>query len=185
MLNIAAVQEKLVYRDGIAPTVDGVRPRLTPQLLARLKTEAGYDDAVAARSYPQAAFDGVVKIIAAELYGADPDEATFQLGLQVMMRYRDSVAGKAIFPVIRFLGPMRFLKRIPSFFRLVNNYADVKVDVTGKSTFLMEHNEVGEVPHYFRGVMQGSAAVVGLGRPACELLEYDGHRGKYRVSWAE
>ncbi|MBL8958175.1 MAG: DUF2378 family protein [Myxococcaceae bacterium] len=175
----------VVYRDGIAPTVEGVRSRLTPQLYERMRTEAGYDDAVAKREYPQSAFDGVVKIIAAELFGNDLDEGTFQLGLQVMMRYRDSVVGKAIFPIIRFFGPMRFLKRVPSFFRQVNNYAEVKVVVENKSTFTMEHNEVGSVPHYFRGVMHGSAAVVGLQQPKCELLAYDGHRGTYRISWVE
>ncbi len=175
----------VVYRDGIAPTVDGVRARLTARLHERMRTEAGYDDAVAKREYPQSAFDGVVKILAAELYGADLDAATFQLGMQVMMRYRDNVVGKALFPLIRFLGPMRFLKRMPGFFRQVNNYAVVTVQVEGKSRFVMDHNEVGEVPHYFRGVMQGSATVLGLQQPSCELLSYDGHRGVYRVSWVE
>lgn len=184
MLIIALVPPNVVYRDGIAPTVDGVRAKLTPRLLDRLRSEAGYDDAVARREYPQAAFDSVVKILAEELYGPTPDEATFELGQQVMLRYRDSVVGKALFPLIRFLGPMRFLKRMPSFFRQVNNYADVKVTVEGPSTFVMDHNEVGTVPHYFRGIMQGSAAVLGLGSPRCELLSYDGHRGVYRVSWA-
>lgn len=184
MLNIAGVEEKRVYPEGISPTVDGVRPRLTPAIIARLRTEAGWDEAVKRREYPQATFDGVVKILGAELYGADADVATFKLGQQVMLRYKDSTLGKAIFPVIRFLGPMRFLKRMPPMFRQVNNYADVKVDVVGPSAFLMDHNEVGEVPHYFRGIMQGSAEVLSLPGARCELLEYDGHRGRYRVSWS-
>ena len=51
----------VVYRDGIAPTVEGVRQMLTPRVHERLKSEAGYDDALAKREYPQATFDAVVK----------------------------------------------------------------------------------------------------------------------------
>jgi uncharacterized protein (TIGR02265 family) len=84
---------------------------------------------------------------------------------------------------VRLLGPMRFVKRIPTLFRQTNNYAEVRVSVTGPTSYEIDHNEVGAYPHYFRGVMQGTGEVVGLHGHGCELLSYDGHRGRYRVWW--
>ncbi len=178
------MQEKLVYPDGIISTVDAARGRLTPRILERLKNEAGYEDGVKRPSYPISTMDKVVKIFAAELYAGMPaDQAQYEVGKLAMKRYTDSTVGKALMPLIRMLGPMRFLKRLPSMFRQANNYADVKVDIMGPATFILDHNEVSELPHYFRGVMEASIALIGLKEPRCELLEYDGHRAKYRVSW--
>src|SRR5262245_4320575 len=136
--------EKLVYRDGITPTLEGVRARLSPKLHERMRVEAGFDEGSARREYPLATFDAIVKLLATELFQGD--EA--RLGVAVLERYQHSMLGKAIFPLIRLIGPMRFLKRIPAAFRQVNNYADVKVEVTGAKSCVIDHNEVGQVPQY-------------------------------------
>ena len=176
--------EKVVYPDAIISTVDAARDKLSPRIMQRLKDEAGYEDGVKRPSYPISTMDRIVKIFAAELYaGVPPDEAQYRVGQLAMKRYGDSTVGKALMPLIRMLGPMRFLKRLPSMFRQANNYADVQVEVTGPTTFLLHHNEVSELPHYFRGVMQASIALIGLKDPQCQLLEYDGHRARYEVSW--
>lgn len=178
------MEEKVVYRTGIESTIDSASGRLTPRILERLKAEAGYDPAVKRDRYPMRTLDQMVHVLAAELFPAkSPEEAVFELGFLAIGRYHDSLLGKALFPAIRLLGPMRFLKRLPLLFRAVNNYAEVKVDVEGKTVFVMEHNEVGTAPHYFRELMQAAVSVVGLNEPRCELLSYDGHMGRYRVSW--
>jgi uncharacterized protein (TIGR02265 family) len=180
------VQEKVVYREGIVSTVDAVRGQLTPRILERLKTEAGWDEAVKRPTYAIATLDGVVRVLSEELFkGRAPDDAMFTLGVTAMKKYEGSTLGKALFPLVRLLGPMKFMKRMPALFRQTNNYAEVRVDVTGPSSYIMDHNEVGTIPHYFRGVMQAAGEILKLAGHTCELVEYDGHRAKYKLSWRE
>ena len=171
--------EKRVYKDGITPTLDGVRARLHPALHERLRAEAGFDEARPSKDYPLATFDAVVKLLAAELF--EGDEA--RLGVAVLERYQHSLLGKAIFPLIRLIGPMRFLKRVPFAFRQVNNFAEVTVQVTSARSCVIEHNEVGAIPQYFRGVLQTAGDLLCLPAFRCELLDYDGHRARFGISW--
>lgn len=183
MLNIAGVEQKLVYKEGITSTVDAVRSRLTAKVRERLEAEAGFDDAALEPTYSISALDSVVKILAQEFFTGTPEQQQFDLGVVAMKRYGESALGKALFPLIRLLGPMKFLKRTAALFRQTNNYADVKVEVTGPTSYVLDHNEVGSIPEYFRGVLEASGTMIGLKNYRCALLEYDGHRARYRISW--
>lgn len=178
------MQEKVIYREGISATVNAVRAMLPAGFLERLRTEAGYDHDGAQKQFPIATFDAVVKLLAAQLYPAQGlDDALYELGRTAMTRYGDGAIGKTLFPLIRLLGPVRVLKRIPPLFRATNNFAVVTLEVTGKTSYECEHNEVGSVPHYYRGVMQGAAELLRLPHHQTALLTYDGHRARYRLSW--
>ncbi len=176
--------ERLVYREGIATVLDAVRPRLNPRIVSRLQAEAGIDAAASRPSYPQASLDALTRILAEELYrGLPVDEATFQLGVACLKHYEHTLLGKALFPVVRLLGPLRVAKRLPGIFRQTNNYADVKVEVTSDRSWELDHNEVGAYPHMIRGNMHGAGELLGWKNHKCELLSYDGHRARYRMSW--
>ncbi|MBL8958140.1 MAG: DUF2378 family protein [Myxococcaceae bacterium] len=176
--------EKIVYREGISTTIDTVRARLTPRTWERLKTEAGIDEKVSKPSYPIATFDNVTRVLADELFpGRSIEDASFQLGLLALKTYGDTVMGGALFAVIRLLGPLRIVKRLPSTFRQFNNYADVKVEITSERSWELDHNEVGLYPHLIRGNMQSAGELFGWKGLKVELTSYDGHRARYRVSW--
>lgn len=178
--------EPLVYKDTIQNILTVVEGKLSPRIVERLQREALIDVNALAASYPLKAHDAMVKVLSEELYPTKSiDEATYELGMSMMGRYGDSLLGKALFAVIRMLGPMKVLKRVPEYFKQGNNYADVKIEVTGPSSYILDHNEVGAWPHYVRGSMHGSGKVIGLKGHAVELLSYDGHRATLRVSWDE
>lgn len=176
-----------MYREGIVSTIDAIRDtRLTPALREKLKTEAGYDDDKKLPTYPISALDRTVQLLAADSFPfLPPDEAQFRFGLLAMRRYGESTLGKALFPLVRLLGPMKFLKRMPQLFRQTNNYADVKVEVLSPTSYQFDHNEVSAIPHYFRGVMEASGAMIGLKDYHCTLVEYDGHHARYRIDWSK
>jgi uncharacterized protein (TIGR02265 family) len=177
-------EEKLIYREGITNLLDSVRARLGPKVRERLRVEAGIDESALKPSYPLGAHDSAVKVLAEELYPGKPmDDATYEVGRGLMANYGRGVLGRALFSLIRLIGPMRMLKRVPQYFRQTNNYADVKIDVVGPTAYELAHNEVGAWPHFLRGSMQGSGEVIGLDGHAVELLAYDGHAGRFRVSW--
>jgi uncharacterized protein (TIGR02265 family) len=176
--------DKVVYREALTSTLDAVRAQLTPRIVDRLKREAGFDDKALAPTYPMKVLDETIRVLSEEFFrGRARDEATYELGRLAMKRYGDSTLGKALFPLVRLLGPMRFLKRIPSLFRQSNNYAEVSVEPFGPTGYELNHNEVGQHPHYMRGVIQSTGEILSLKDHACELLSYDGHRARYRVQW--
>jgi uncharacterized protein (TIGR02265 family) len=176
--------EKLVHLDALASTIDPFRAQLTPRIRDRLKTEAGFDDSATSATYPMAALDGTIRVISEEFFkGLKPDQATYELGRATLKRYGEGALGKALFGIVRLLGPMKFIKRMPALFRQTNNYADVKIEVKGPTSYEIDHNEVGAYPHYLRGVMQGCADLIGLKGHRAELLSYDGHRGRYLCHW--
>ena len=140
--------EPLVYTDTIKNILTAVEGKVSPRIVERLQREAGVDVKALAASYPLRAHDAMVKVLAEELYPTKSiDEATHELGVSLMARYGDSLLGKALFAVIRMLGPMKVLKRVPEYFKQGNNYADVKIEVTGPSSYVLDHNEVGAWPH--------------------------------------
>lgn len=176
--------EKVVFREGITSTIDTVRGRLTPRALERLKAEAGFDENERKPSYPLAALDATIKVLAEEFFRAPTlEQSTFELGRAAMKRYGESTLGGAMFSLVRMLGPMRFLKRMPATFRQMNNYAEATLEVTGPTRYELDHNEVGAYPHYMRGIFQGAGELMGLKGHVSELLSYDGHRARYRVHW--
>jgi len=177
------VAEPVVYKDAVFSIVDGFRKELTPRIRERLLKEAGVDEAAPKPSYPPSAQDATIKVFSEELFGKlSPDEATFELGRAAMKRYGDGPT-KALFPLVRMLGPMKFLKRMPAMFRQTNNFAEVTADVTGPTSYELEHSHAGAYPNYLRGVLQGSGEIIGLKRYTCTVLKYDGQRARYRITW--
>jgi len=165
-------------------TIDTVRSRLTPRIKARLLSEAGVDEKVSKPSYPFDSLNAVTRVLAEELFpGRSIDEATFELGLLSLKTYGHTVMGAALFAVIRLLGPLKIVKRLPGTFRQFNNYAEVKVEITSEKSWELDHNEVGPYPHMIRGNMQAAGELFGWKGLEVKLLHYDGHRARYRVSW--
>ncbi|MBK7861073.1 MAG: DUF2378 family protein [Archangiaceae bacterium] len=177
--------EKLHNRDAVINMLEANRARLGPRIRERLRNEAGIDEAALKPNYSLAEHDAMVKVFAEELYPGRPlEEATFEVGRSLLANYGRGVLGRALFSVIRLVGPIRILKRVPEYYRMTNNFAEVTISVTGPKSYDLEHNEIGGYPHYMRGSMQGSGELIGLTGYSVELLEYDGHRGRFRVSWS-
>jgi len=177
--------EKVVYKEAVTNILDAFRARVGPKIRERLRAEAGIDEGALKPRYPLAAHDAMVKILSEELFPGRPfDEATYEVGRAMLNHYGRSVLGRAIFSIIRLVGPMRMLKRTPDYYKMNNNFADVKVEAVGEKSYIVDHNEVGAVPHYWRGTMQGSGEVIGLPGHAVDLLDYDGHRARFKIRWS-
>jgi uncharacterized protein (TIGR02265 family) len=126
----------------------------------------------------------VIRVLAEEFFKAPTlEKSTYELGRATLKRYGEGPLGKALFGIVRLIGPIRFVKRMPALFRQTNNYAEVTIEVTGPSSYIIDHNEAGAHPHYLRGIMQGCAELIGLKNHTAELLSYDGHRGRFHCRW--
>jgi uncharacterized protein (TIGR02265 family) len=179
------LETRVVYREGISALLASVRARFTPRVRQRLLAECGVDEKALAPSYPWTVLDQIQEVLCQELWpGVPMDQATFELGRQALVHYGDTVLGKALFGVVRLLGPLRIAKRLPSVFRQTNNYAELTMHITSETSWELEHNEVGRYPHQIRGNMQAAGELFGWKDHKCELLSYDGHRARYRVSWS-
>lgn len=177
-------EEKVVYKEAIQNILDANRARLGPRIRDRLRSEAGIEEGALKPSYGVPTHDAVVKILAQELHPGQPlDTALYEVGRAMLNNYGKGVVGRTLFSLIRMVGPMRMIKRIPGYYRMTNNYAEVTIDVTGPTSYELEHNDVGAIPHFWRGTMQGSGDVIGLAGHAVDLLRYDGQRARFKISW--
>src|SRR5687767_9369501 len=122
--------EKVVYKDAVTNLLDAFRARIGPRIRERLRVEAGIEETALKPRYPLELHDAAVKILSEELFPGRPfDEATYEVGRGMLSHYGRGVLGRALFSLIRLVGPMRMLKRVPEYYKMSNNYADVKIEV--------------------------------------------------------
>lgn len=93
--------------------------------------------------------------------------------------------GRAIAPLVRRLGPRRFLKRLPRHMKVSNNFCSGVVTEVSPTSVRLEVSDVGDAPGIFVGSLErmvawagGSDVVVTMSAPSLPAATYG-------VSWVE
>lgn len=169
-----------------AHTVDGLffkalRARITPPVAAKLKT-LGIDLAGKPREVPHAQWKEALAV-AADLFEGDPDARYRQLGRSVLLRYEETVMGKAAVAVMRIMGPRRILTRAHSSLRSGNNYIEATFTPKTETSWEASVNECNGNPHYIAGVVEQGLIISGAREVEVAVRSFDGHRATFDIRW--
>lgn len=168
-------------------TVDGLffkalRARINPSLERQLK-ELGIDLQGKPKSVPQAQWKQALHLAATQLFEGPVDERFRQLGRAVLLRYEETVMGKAVVAVMRLMGPRRILGRINSTLRSGNNFIQATLSPTGPTTWEGTVNECNGNPHYIVGVIEQGLIISGAKEVSITVEDFDGHAAMFKIGW--
>ena len=179
--------ERLVFDQSVEGLfVRGLGTRITPTLRQQLK-QAGLDlDKRLLPAYPVEVWERCVGLAAKSLHPEYPEAVAFRmLGERHIAGYSETMLGRAIFGVLRLMGPKRRLSRTRQNFRAGNNYQEVLITDLGPTEVDMWLNERGMLRHFKHGIVLGSALSAGETNTKVELRDYDDEGVTFRVSWTE
>lgn len=152
-----------------------LKNQISPRLFAELR-DAGLELSGKLKpAYPAAVWAQGIRLTGRELFpGLTAEEREYRMGEIFSDGYASTVMGKALYGLLRMLGPRRTLPRIERNFRNVTNYLQVSVTQPLLDCFEVTFNEVDGIPHFYRGLMDHSGRVLGAPRPSSEKIRYGG-----------
>jgi len=129
--------------------------RLDAGTKARLREAGIVVDEPLLSIYPAAVFHRGVAIAAASAYpGTEPEEAQFRVGRDHIDAFIQSYPGKMMVALARQIEPRMILEYTATFIRLGNNFTESRARVVGPNEDEVWMNDVGEVPGWYRGILQ-------------------------------
>ncbi|XXF78702.1 TIGR02265 family protein [Myxococcaceae bacterium GXIMD 01537] len=164
----------------------GLQGRVSPRLRERLR-QAGLDlDRPLLPAYPVPMWAHCLGIIAEEAYPGMPAEEAFRrLAEQHVEGYGNTLFGRAVYRVMRLLGPRRMVLRLPQTLRGTDNYTEADLVEVGPACFEMRVNSVMEWPGYAESLFEAFLRMAGAEDPRVAKVGEVGGSTTYRLSWTE
>lgn len=160
-----------------------LKDRLTPALRSELKA-AGLDLDHVLPAYPLTIWEEALCIAARGLYPEHrPEEALAQLGRLLIEGYQQTAIGKAMFPLMKLLGPARVLTRMSRNFQSANNYTETRVNQLSPREAELWFNRVLQ-PAFYQGVLEAGLQAAGAQELAVELGSREGEGFTFRIRWS-
>lgn len=159
--------------------------RLDAGAKARLRDAGIVVDEPLLSIYPADVFHRCVAIAAEAVYpAAKPDEAQHRVGRDHIDAFIQSYPGKMMVALARQIEPRMILEYAATFIRLGNNFTETRARVLGPNEDEVWMNDVGEVPGWYRGILQRGLEVANVrGVEARTLPGSPPPTAVYRVSW--
>ncbi len=169
-------EEKVWFPDA----VDGLYRRalagmLTPGLKAGLRKRGIDLDEQLEPAYPAAVWTECLCFSADTLFhGVPRTDGLYRLGQQFSTGFASTLVGKALYSLLKVLGPRRTLPRMGRNFKSVSNYLEVSVVELEHDCFTATFNDVGTIPHFYKGLIDTSGKFLGAPRSSATAFDYDG-----------
>lgn len=190
--------EPVVFQVGVEGVLKAFRKRFTPGVMAGLRA-LDIDPAALQPGYSIEAWEGLVKLVAAELWPLLPAEESWQtMGREFMDGYLDTVIGRAALAMGKVIGPRRLMERMGRNFRSGGNYLDVQclvrsaneVELSIRIADAFLPRLAGRptvMTRYRAGVLTGSLEAIGTKGVVVELLSWDPARqeARYLTRWRD
>ena len=159
-----------------------LKGRITPEL-ARALHALGLDVDHVLPAYALETWEHSLRVTCEQLFPEHkPEDAMAELGRLLIAGYQQTAIGKAIFPLMRILGPARVLARMSRNFQSGNNYTDTRVTQVTPSEALLWFNRVIQ-PAFYRGILEAGLTAAGAKELAVELGEREGEGFTFRIRW--
>jgi uncharacterized protein (TIGR02265 family) len=137
--------------------------RLDAAAKARLREAGIAVDQPLLSVYPAAVFHRGVAIAAEAVHpGAPPDEAQFRAGRDHIDAFVESYPGKMMAALARQIDPRTILEYTATFIRLGNNFTETRARSLGPTRVELWMNDAGDVPGFYRGIVQRGLEVAGV-----------------------
>src|SRR5512133_2901165 len=129
--------------------------RLDAAAKARLRDAGIAVDEPLLSVYPAEVFHRAVAVAAEAVYpDVAPDEAQYRAGLDHIDGFVQSYPGKMMAALARQIEPRMILEYTATFIRLGNNFTESRARALGPTRSELWLNDVGEVPHWYGGIVQ-------------------------------
>lgn len=178
-------QPRVVFASGF----DGLfskdlRARVTPALDAQLKALGVNLEKPFNPGYTIETWAAVIDACAQHIYPelSRPD-AFWQLGRDTVDGFAHTLIGKALFAMMKLIGPARSLERSTRSYASTNNYTKVALNRTGPTTYDFSLNEKHTLPQYDMGVVEALLQMCGAKNVAITLAKHDAEGFTMHVQW--
>jgi uncharacterized protein (TIGR02265 family) len=113
--------------------------------------------------YPADVFHRCVAIAAEAAYPlVSKEEAQYRVGRDHIDAFIQSYPGKMMVALARQIEPRMILEYTATFIRLGNNFTESRARVLGPNRTEVFMNDVGEVPSWYRGILQRGLEVANV-----------------------
>ncbi len=135
--------------------------------------------------YPADVFHRCVAIAAGAVHpGAPPEEAQYRAGRDHIDAFVQSYPGKMMAALARQIEARTILEYTATFIRLGNNFTETRARVLGPSRVELWMNDVGDVPGWYRGIIQRGMEVSDVKGVTVEIVPgAPAPSASYDVSW--
>ena len=113
--------------------------------------------------------------------GLEPAEQRRRLGRRFIDGYAETMAGRALFTIMRVLGARRSLARIEQNLRTGNNYAKARMVETEAGAEL--HLEDQPHPEWYQGMVERALEVMGAKNVTVTQLRREANASAYRIEF--
>jgi uncharacterized protein (TIGR02265 family) len=176
------MSERVIFAATFESLFRVLRPEGVSALMPVLRAE-GIDPNHLNPAYPMTTWVTVVRALLPHFApGVDEATALDRLGEAVVDSYNQGLVGKALFGVLRVLGPRRALERTTRNFRTTNNYAESTVTHLEGNTFELWMNEV-DLPGFSAAVVRAGLRYAGAVEPVVTVKARDEKGTTFHVSW--
>lgn len=135
-------------------------------------------------AYEFARWCEVVAYLAKALHPALPQgEAEYQLGCDFIERYAQTLIGRALFAVLKLLGPRRVLGRMARSFRTGTNFTQVDLSEELDSSALLRIASIEPRARFTHGILARGLFLAGIRTVDVALESVDGDAANFRVTW--
>jgi uncharacterized protein (TIGR02265 family) len=159
--------------------------RLDAGAKARLRDTGIVVDEPLLSVYPADVFHRGVAIAAGAAHpGVEPLEAQHLAGRDHIDAFIQSYPGKMMVALARQIDPRMILEYTATFIRLGNNFTESRARVLGPAREEVWMNDVGEVPGWYRGILQRGMEVSNVRGVQVEIVPGPpAPAATYLVSW--
>jgi uncharacterized protein (TIGR02265 family) len=179
--------DRYIYQVAVeAFFLRAVAGRLDDAAKARVRAAGIAVDEPLLSVYPADVFHRAVAIAAGVLHpGVPPDEAQYRAGKDHIDAFIQSYPGKMMAGLARQIAPRMILEYTATFIRLGNNFTESRARVVGPNAEEIWMNDVGEVPGWYRGIVQRGLEVANVQGVDVRILpDTPPPAATYLVTWA-
>jgi uncharacterized protein (TIGR02265 family) len=103
-------------------------------------------------------------------------------GVRLVETYGETLVGRAMYAMMRLIGPERSIVRATRSFRTAVNFLETSYVRHGPRDFELTMNEV-VLPHRYPGFFAAALGVAGANNVRCQLTRLTGTHATYRSQW--
>lgn len=183
------LEQRLVYVQVVEGLLQhGLQGKVSPRLKQRLR-QVGVDlDRPLLPAYSVPMWMHCLSVIVEETYPGMPREEAFRkLAEAHVQGYGRTVIGRAVYGVMRLLGPRRLVQRLPQTLHATDNYTEAELVERGPTTYEMKMNSAVDAPGYVESLFESMLRVGGAESPKVTRIDVDPEApsSTYQLTWAE
>lgn len=178
--------ERLVFSQVVEGLIKhGLRNEVSPALKGRLRGEGLDLDRPLLPAYPVDAWNRCIRHMADEVFpGLPREQALRELAARNVSGLGETLIGRALYGVLRLIGPRRMVMRLPRDVAGTDNYSNVTVTEVGPNQWRMWMNSRLELPGYAESLFESMLRVAGAKSPVVEVIRKGENETEYLLRWS-